>query len=325
MGIVDDLYNTTELQNVGTRSLMGALQAGPGEVSVTLISGGAEEDRTPDLRIANATLSQLSYGPIPVSIESNICDEKSVCAEPPLPWAAKLRHMALPNLSIIIPTINEAERLPGLVEAISHCRASHCEIVVSDGGSSDNTVAVASALGAKVVQSTPGRGTQLGQGVAAAQGDWYLFLHADSAFDGRHLSALLEAIKCHPEPSWGWFQIRIADEALAFRMIETMMNWRSRTTQVATGDQGMFAHRAVFERAGGFIDEPLMEDVALSKSLRRIAKPLIIEAPKIGTSSRRWLKHGVFRTVVLMWWLRAAYFFGVEPKTLVSWYRRHDT
>ena len=117
MGIVDGLYNTTELQNVGTRSLMGALQAGPGEVSVTLISGGAEEDRTPDLRIANATLSQLSYGPIPSSIESNICDEKSVCAEPWLPRAAKLRHMALPNLSIIIPTINEAERLPGLSDS----------------------------------------------------------------------------------------------------------------------------------------------------------------------------------------------------------------
>ena len=79
MGIVDGLYNTTELQNVGTRSLMGALQAGPGEVSVTLISGGAEEDRTPDLRIANATLSQLSYGPIPSSIESNICDEVGLC------------------------------------------------------------------------------------------------------------------------------------------------------------------------------------------------------------------------------------------------------
>ena len=233
--------------------------------------------------------------------------------------------MALPNLSIIIPTINEAERLPALFEAINDCQALHCEIVVSDGGSSDKTIAVANALGAKVVQSAPGRGTQLGQGVVAARGDWYLFLHADSAFDVRHLLALLKAIKCNPDPSWGWFYIRIEHEASAFRIIETMMNWRSRTTQVATGDQGMFAHRAVFERAGGFIDEPLMEDVALSKSLRRIINPLIIEAPKIGTSSRRWLKHGVFRTVLLMWWLRAAYFCGVEPKTLVSWYRRHDT
>lgn len=252
-------------------------------------------------------------------------DEKLVSAELQLTSAARLRPMDRPNLSIIIPTINEAERLPSLIEGFKDYRDSYWELVVADGGSTDNTVAVANALGAKVVESAAGRGTQMGRGVAVARGDWYLFLHADSAFEARHLAALIKTLDDCAEPGWGWFKIRIEDEAPVFRIIETMMNWRSSTTHVATGDQGMFSHRAVFERGGGFIDAPLMEDVALSKALRRITKPLIIDEPRIGTSSRRWLKHGVLRTIVLMWWLRAAYFLGVKPKTLVNWYRRHDS
>ncbi|MCP4766724.1 MAG: glycosyltransferase family 2 protein [Gammaproteobacteria bacterium] len=216
-----------------------------------------------------------------------------------------------PQLSIIIPVLNEADCLD---QSLARLFAfpwvtSDCEVIVCDGGSRDDSIAIAAAYSCRIVHSDAGRALQMNRGAEAALGRQLLFLHADSA-----LPADLDE-KFPLSASWGFFRLRLNDDAAVFRMIESAINLRSRLTRVAGGDQGLFFERSFFESLGAFPRIPLMEDIAICKSARRLTEPMIIDSP-IRSSSRRWHHNGVFKTIVLMWSLRLAYWLGVNPARL---------
>ena len=154
-------------------------------------------------------------------------------------------------------------------------------------------------------------------GATASQGRVLLFLHADTALAEAALPAVLAAIG--DGASWGRFDVRIDGGHPLLRVVERMMNWRSRLTGIATGDQAIFVLRKAFDKVGGFPDLPLMEDVTLSAALKRLTPPACLPDTVV-TSARRWEKHGVLPTILLMWSLRAAFFFGADPKRLAQRY-----
>ena len=219
------------------------------------------------------------------------------------------------KLSIIIPALNEASTIQALLEQLPS--NDDCELIVVDGGSTDRTIAIANAY-ARVIQSSPGRAIQMNAGAAIAQGDWLWFLHADTQ--------IIEPIKnyiddmAQSDALWGRFAVRLDDSRWIFRVIERFMNGRSCFTSVATGDQSLFVNKRLFDELGGFPEIPLMEDVALSKRLRKVM-PLHCSSLRLMTSARRWQQGGVLKTIFLMWWLRLAYVVGVSPARLVKWYR----
>ncbi|MEM0953204.1 MAG: TIGR04283 family arsenosugar biosynthesis glycosyltransferase [Pseudomonadota bacterium] len=214
-------------------------------------------------------------------------------------------------MSIVIPVLNEAAALPGLLTALTSWRTV-AEIIVVDGGSTDQTTAVAAANGCLLVHSARGRAKQQNAGALQAKGRHILFLHADSQPSiavGDFLRALDD------DPVWGFFNVRLSGADWRFRIIERFMCWRSRWTRIATGDQCLFVERARFAKLGGFADIPLMEDIELSKRLRQQAPPRVIADPVV-TSSRRWEQRGILRTVALMWSLRLRYWLGESPASL---------
>lgn len=222
-------------------------------------------------------------------------------------------------LSIIIPTLNEADAIVPLLETLQPLRAAgHAEILLADGGSQDTTITHSHPLVDKVVASAPGRARQMNRAARQARYSMLWFLHADTQLDMDTLVPLLELPV--DDPCWGRFDIRLSGDQRVFRVIEWFINHRSRLTGVATGDQGIFVHRDWFERIGRYPDIPLMEDVALSKALRQIAPPCCLRE-RLQTSSRRWEQNGIARTVLLMWWLRFAYFIGISPERLIRHYR----
>jgi rSAM/selenodomain-associated transferase 2 len=221
------------------------------------------------------------------------------------------------RISVIIPVLNEQENIAHLLAQLAALQSKDCELIVVDGGSRDTTVANAVSAD-KLLDSKPGRAMQMNIGAAHASGDMLWFLHADSLFDG-DISKYVDKISA--SRSWGFFCIKLDGSHVFFRVIERMINLRSSLTKVATGDQGMFVSRHLFDRVGGFQAIPLMEDVALSKSLKHLASASIIRAHKIITSSRRWQQRGILTTVLLMWSLRLQYFLGVSPARLAEKYR----
>ncbi len=218
------------------------------------------------------------------------------------------------KLSIIIPTLNEASNIESLLAQLS---GEDIELIVVDGGSDDQTVQRASAH-AKLVHSSAGRAIQMNAGAAAASGDWLWFLHADTQLT-EPVSSYYSVITQSPSV-WGRFAVRLDDSRFVFRVIERLMNARSCFTSVATGDQGLFVDRRLFDELGGYPELPLMEDVALSKRLRKVM-PVNCSALPLITSARRWQQRGVLKTILLMWWLRLAYVLGVSPARLRQWYR----
>lgn len=221
----------------------------------------------------------------------------------------------MPDIAFIIPVLNEQDRI---ATVLSRLRASFpgSELIVVDGGSVDRTVPEAMPLCTRLLMGEAGRANQMNLGGRATGADYLCFLHADSMpqLSNDRLQEYFAT-----RPLWGFFQVRLDGTSAAFRVIEWFMNWRSRLTAVATGDQMLFLQRAVFEQTGGFDPIPLMEDVAYSKRLRRLARPLVIAEPVV-TSSRRWQQRGVLRTVLSMWGLRLAYFAGVSPRRLWQYY-----
>ena len=222
-----------------------------------------------------------------------------------------------PLVSVIVPVLNESLTIKNCLQQFRELRNEAVEIIVVDGGSADDTVALSAPLADRVLISGDCRSAQMNAGAAVAGGQWLVFLHADTFIFSRFDSFLnhLAATKSH----WGFCRIRLSGRRWVFRVIETAINWRSRLTSVATGDQMIFVRRAVFEQLGGFPAIPLMEDIAISKKLRPLSGPLVWDRPVI-TSSRKWQQNGVLKTVFLMWRLRLAYFFGASPEKLVKEY-----
>lgn len=223
------------------------------------------------------------------------------------------------KLSIIIPILNEAQQLPLLLEQLLPLQRHGCEVIIVDGGSVDGSVDIAKYAGFTVIRSSRGRASQMNAGVEYATGTVFLFLHADTQLpDG--VGVLVEQALAEGNHSWGRFDVCISGRPVMLRIVAHMMNWRSRLTGIATGDQAIFVSRAAFDMAGGFPNQPLMEDIELSKSLRKISRPACI-ARCVTTSGRRWEKYGVWRTIFLMWYLRWRYWCGVSATELARIYR----
>ena len=220
------------------------------------------------------------------------------------------------KLSVIIAVLNEADGIAEALAALAPLRARGVEIIVSDGGSGDATVALARPLADIVVVAPRGRGRQMNAGAAASYGDVLLFLHADTRLPPG-ADALISDGFARTGCAWGRFNVRVAGAHWLFPVIGAAMNLRSRVTGIATGDQAIFITRPAF--GPGFPDIPLMEDIAMTRRLKRIGSPLRIVAPVV-TSGRRWEKHGVIKTILLMWWLRLAYFLGANPVRLARSY-----
>lgn len=226
--------------------------------------------------------------------------------------------MASGSLSIVIPVLDEAARIEAALAALQALRAAGAEVIVVDGGSRDATRRLAEPWVDRVIEAARGRAAQMNAGASQARGDVLLFLHADTALPAgadRLIAAALDA-----DHRWGRFDVAIDGVAPLLPLVAAMMNARSRATGIATGDQAMFVARAAFESAGGFPEIPLMEDVALSKALKRISRPACLRA-RVITSGRRWERHGTLRTILLMWRLRLAYALGADPRHLA---RRYD-
>jgi rSAM/selenodomain-associated transferase 2 len=215
------------------------------------------------------------------------------------------------RLSVIIPALNEA---PQIAAAINSARAPEVEVIVVDGGSDDETAARASAAGAEIVHAARGRARQMNAGAARAGGDALLFLHADTRLPS-DFAAVVAGALADPGVVGGRFDVRLEPSSPLLALTAALINRRSRLTSIATGDQALFVRRAVFEAMGGFVDEPLMEDVAFTRDLKRRGRVAALRA-QVVTSSRRWLQHGVLRTILLMWWLRFLYWCGAAPADL---------
>ena len=218
-------------------------------------------------------------------------------------------------VSFVIPVLNEQEHVAGLLRNLQR-QFPASELIVVDGGSSDQTVAAAMAHCSQLLVGERGRARQMNLGGRAASGDYLCFLHADST---PGVSAAQLASRLAGQPMWGFCRVRLSSSRPVFRVIEWFMNLRSRATAIATGDQMLYLRRDLFEQTGGFDCIPLMEDVAICKRLRRLGRPVIIEQP-VEASSRRWEERGVARTVLDMWWLRLAYVAGVSPQRLWQHY-----
>ena len=224
-----------------------------------------------------------------------------------------------------MPVLQEGATLVQRLRALQALRARGAQVAVVDGGSTDATWALARAHADFVLCAPRGRASQMNAGARALLADpavdTLLFLHADTQLppDADQLMAQAMAQGLGVPKVWGRFDVRIDGPHPLLRMVERMMNWRSRISGIATGDQAMFVQRAAWEAAGGFPAIALMEDIALSDKLKHLSPPACVVVP-VHTSARRWEKYGVLRTIALMWRLRAAYFWGADPQALALRY-----
>jgi len=222
------------------------------------------------------------------------------------------------KISLIIPVLNEGERLLRQLQSLQDYRKRGHEIIVVDGGSSDGSLDSVAALVDISCRTEPGRGGQMNCGARLASGQVVLFLHADTLLPAA-ADSLIESGLAETGADWGRFDVQFSNGAMVFRLIAAMMNLRSAITKVCTGDQALFIRRQLFAQIKGFAELPLMEDVEITKRLRRKFLPLRIKVPVI-TSSRRWEQQGVFKTITLMWLLRLRYFLGADPHKLAHIY-----
>lgn len=227
-----------------------------------------------------------------------------------------------PKLSVIVPALNEAAAITATLQALQPLRGSGHEVIVVDGGSNDMTVELSRRLADRVIDARAGRATQMRAGAAVATGSVLWFLHADTIVPPNADRLIVQALQ-HTRAGWGHFDVQLSQTRLLLRCVAWMMNQRSRLSGIATGDQGVFVTRQAYDRAGGFPEIPLMEDIALSRELRRRGRPACIRQPLV-SSARRWLAHGVLRTILRMWTLRLAYFLGVSPERLAAYYMPHQ-
>ena len=219
------------------------------------------------------------------------------------------------RLSIVMPVLNEAAGIVATLEALAPLRTRGAEVIVVDGGSSDDTPELARPLADRVLASSRGRAVQMNAGASVADGDILLFLHADTRLPDDADVLVIDALK--GGRVWGRFDVRFAGGALP--IVAAAMNLRSRISGIATGDQAIFVTREAFRRAGGFPEIALMEDVALSACLKHLSRPACLRA-RVTTSPRRWQTQGTLRTILTMWRLRLAFLLGADPKRLARAY-----
>jgi rSAM/selenodomain-associated transferase 2 len=223
--------------------------------------------------------------------------------------------MSVPWLSIVIPTLNEAAGIRQLLMPLQPWRRRGVEIVLADGGSDDDTLALAEPLVDRLVQCERGRSRQQNRGAEAASATLLWFVHADTAFTGDPVVVLERLSSRGAFEGWGRFDVVSDVLDIRLRLVAALMNLRSRWSGIATGDQGIFTSRLLFERVGGFPAQPLMEDVEISKRLKQLSVPLCLRQ-RLVMNTRRWRQRGVWRTIWQMWLLRARYFFGADPVAL---------
>ena len=225
------------------------------------------------------------------------------------------------QLSVIVICLNEGAAITRTLAPMDAWRARGVEVIVVDGTSEDDTVEQAYQHANRVLVVSAGRARQLNAGAAVAKGQNLLFLHADTIAPNDADQIICSSIRQADNPmTWGRFNVRIEGQSQWLAVIAFMMNWRSRITGIATGDQGIFMTRAAFDAVGGFADQPLMEDIEISQRLRRLSRPICL-SQKVTTSGRRWETRGVWRTIMLMWSLRWRYWRGESAASLAKDYR----
>ncbi len=220
------------------------------------------------------------------------------------------------SVGIIIPLLDEEKNIYKIMDTLASLSAD--EIIFVDGGSMDETQTLLEKAGVQWVRSKCGRAIQMNVGAFKSKSDILLFLHVDTEISSSHIENI-ERVMSDPNVVGGRFDVRLSGHHPAFRVIEWFINRRSRLSGISTGDQAMFVRRDVFERLGGFPGQPLMEDVEFSRRLKKEGRIACLHQ-KVMTSSRRWEKHGIARTVLLMWWLRFRYWLGTDPATLKRLY-----
>ena len=233
-------------------------------------------------------------------------------------WHEAQNITAQPDLSIIIPALNEAKAIE---PTLSHLKGiDNLEVIVVDGGSTDGTVDLARSWGAKVIQTNAGKAIQMNSGAATATGKVLVFLHADTRMPQDFVYHINSALNQKGVVA-GAFRLAIDSRAAGIRFIERMTDLRSRLIQLPYGDQALFMKKSIFEAIGGFADVPIMEDFMLVRRLRRMGKIAILPAAVI-TSPSRWLHFGILKT----WWINQmiiiAFYLGIPPERLARWYRR---
>ena len=228
------------------------------------------------------------------------------------------------TVSIIIPVINEVDNLPHLFANINSLKPSPQQIILVDGGSNDDSIGIIRSFINELVlgnerkidwqmtESKAGRARQMNTGAALATGDVLLFLHADTRLP---IDAIDSISKAMTLAEWGRFDVQLNSRQPMLRVVSTMINWRSRLTGIATGDQAIFIQRKLFEQMGGYPSQALMEDIELCKQIKGITKPACLKS-KVITSARRWQQHGTWRTIILMWQLRFDYWRGVSADNI---------
>lgn len=221
------------------------------------------------------------------------------------------------HLSIIIIALNEADIIEAQLAALTPLRTQGVELIVVDGGSQDATVALARPLADQVLVSAPGRARQMNHGAQAAHAPRLLFLHADTRLPANAEKAVTQALA---HKAWGRFDVSISGHSPWFSIIAPAMNLRSRLTGIATGDQAIFMTRQAFDTVAGFPDQPLMEDVEISRRLKQLTPPFCLRQ-RVTTDGRRWERHGVMTTIWLMWRFRWRYWRGVSAHELAEDYR----
>jgi rSAM/selenodomain-associated transferase 2 len=224
------------------------------------------------------------------------------------------------KISIVIPVLNEAALVVQNLRALQPFRAAGHELILVDGGSDDATVSLSEPFVDQTIKSFKGRSRQMNNGAKAAKGEILLFLHVDTLLPEGADRLIVNGMKRETR-SWGRFDVRLSGKHPLFHVVAWLMNWRSRITGIATGDQAIFVQKKLFRTVDGFPEIDLMEDIALSKRLKGYSLPCCLWH-RVHTSSRRWERNGMVRTILLMWFLRGAYFFQVNPNRLAKFYDR---
>jgi rSAM/selenodomain-associated transferase 2 len=222
------------------------------------------------------------------------------------------------KLSIIIPVLDESLFFTRQQLYLKALLEQEHEIIVVDGGSSDDSVSAAKELGCTCIHTKASRGYQLHAGAKASTHKYLVFLHADTLMPLTATNSIISALE-NQSIDWGRFNVAFTNKKLIFKFIAWFMNKRSCMTGIVTGDQTLFINRRTYFDCGGFKNIPIMEDIEFSKRLKKHSPPICLKQTVI-TSSRKWEKQGITRTIILMWMLRAKYFFGVSADKLSKQY-----